>query len=148
MGQLKNKSRDDTVSGESNQQNGSAAGTIPVAPNSRGGSHFSHHLSFYGYLLRRRRLLWSSWVSIRDLQGFSFFFSFFSQFSRSPISFFICRVTQSANSSEIKKAYYKLSLKQYLSINFSLYITLILLIWCFYNWFIYFLFFYLNQSSR
>jgi hypothetical protein len=61
------------------QQNGSAAGTIPVAHNSRGGSHFSHHFSFYCNLLWRRRLLWSSRVSYSNLA--CFFSPIVSQFS-------------------------------------------------------------------
>jgi hypothetical protein len=67
------------------QQNGSAAGTIPVAHNSRGGSHFSHHFSFYCNLLWRRRLLWSSRVSYSNLA--CFFSPIVSQFSWFSILF-------------------------------------------------------------
>lgn len=41
-----------------------------------------------------------------------YLFDFFIPFSLILVTFFFCRVTENANSSEIKKAYYKLSLKQ------------------------------------
>jgi len=96
------------------RRHGSAAGSAPVAyyrhrvP--RGGPPSIHHLPFARNLLRRRWLLRSAWVT------FLFFLQLlltYALFLIVTLPLLIRRVSQSANASEIKKAYYKLSLKQY-----------------------------------
>jgi hypothetical protein len=71
---------------------------------------YPHNLSIIiSYLLWRRWLLRSTRVSFLILLYLLFFF-WFCQFT--DFAFISYSVTQTANASEIKKAYYKLSLKQ------------------------------------